>query len=171
MKVQDAIRQQLGFWHGITDSMLGDCADVLHKTTPDSKANSIAVTYAHVVTSEDGIVHGMIEGKPTIFETGGWAAKTGVPAPPGGPGLTPEWAASIKMDLPAFQEYAKQVYAYTDAYLAALSDEELDRKMQGPLGETTVGWITSVLLATHYPGHAGEIAALKGVHGLKGLPF
>jgi len=27
------------------------------------------------------------------------------------------------------------------------------------------------ILGTHLTGHAGEIAALKGVQGMKGLPF
>ena len=87
------------------------------------------------------------------------------------PEMTPEWAASVKMSLPVFQEYAKTVYAATDAYLATVADAELDRKTQTPFGEQTIGWIVSMLLTTHVPGHAGEIAALKGVHGLKGLPF
>jgi hypothetical protein len=75
------------------------------------------------------------------------------------------------MDLPKFQEFAKAVYANTDAYLATLSDADLERKIQGPAGETTLGWFLTTILATHFPGHAGEIAALKGVQGMKGLPF
>ena len=43
--------------------------------------------------------------------------------------------------------------------------------MQGPVGESTVGCMIVNILATHFPQHIGEIAALKGVHGLKGLPF
>ena len=62
-------------------------------------------------------------------------------------------------------------YAATDAYLAGLPDADLERKVQGPAGDTTVGWMIAVVLGTHFPQHVGEIAALKGVHGLKGLPF
>jgi hypothetical protein len=31
--------------------------------------------------------------------------------------------------------------------------------------------MVSAIVATHLPAHAGEIAALKGVQGYKGLPF
>ncbi len=82
-----------------------------------------------------------------------------------------DWAAGVHMSLDSFQAYAKAVFAQTDAYLAGLSDADLVRKGQGPGGETTLGWFVVNILATHVPQHLGEIAALKGVQGLKGLPF
>mgnify|MGYP001567826195 CR=1 FL=1 len=119
MKVQDAVRQQLGFWHG---------AD-------------------------------------------GWEAKTGVSASGPQPSINHEWAKTVKMDYPKFQEYANAVFANTDSYLANLSDADLEKKIQTPIGEQTIGWAVTTLLGTHAPQHIGEIAALKGVQGLKGLPF
>ena len=56
-------------------------------------------------------------------------------------------------------------------YLANLPDSELERKVQGVLGEYTLGWGIAILLCQHAAQHSGEIAALKGVQGLKGLPF
>jgi hypothetical protein len=150
--------------------MLADCGDRLNKTLPGSTLGSIASIYAHAVFAEDGIVNGMFQGKPLIYQSDGWEAKTGVKHP-GGPMQSSDWASGVQMDLPKFQEYAKAVYANTDAYLANLADSELDRKVQGPIGETTIGWFLATILATHFPGHAGEIAALKGVQGMKGLPF
>jgi DinB superfamily len=172
MNAQETVRQQLGFWHGTLDSMLKDCSsDTVNKKLPGSTCNSIGVIFAHTVFSEDGIVNGMFEGKPPIYVAQGWEAKTGVPHPGTGPGQDPDWASKVNMDIPKFQEYAKAVYANTDAYLSSLSDADLEKKVQGPIGETTVGWFLTTILATHFPGHAGEIAALKGVQGLKGLPF
>lgn len=172
MKVQDAVQQQLGFWHGILEGMLTECSsEVLHKSLPDWKANTIAATYTHTVFAEDGIVNGMLQGKTPIYQAEGWQAKTGVAFPGVPPAITPEWSGALKLDLETFKPYAQAVYAATDAYLAGLPDADLDKKMQGPIGETTIGWMITVLLATHYPGHAGEIGSLKGVHGLRGLPF
>lgn len=171
MKVQDSLRTQLDFWHGTIEQMMADCGGVLHKEIPGSTANSIAATYAHGVIAEDVIANVFLQGGQPLYHAGGWEAKTGVAFPGVPPAMTPEWSAAIKMDLPAFQQYAKAVYAATDAYLAALPDADLDKTTQGPFGETTIGWMVSMLLATHPVGHAGEIAALKGVHGLKGLPF
>ena len=172
MKVQDSVRTQLDFWHGTMEQMIGECAgDILHRDIAGSTVNSIAATYAHAVIAEDVIGHVFLQGAQPLYQAGGWEAKAGVAFPGVPPAMTEEWAAAVKMNLPSFQEYAKAVYATTDAYLAKVADEELDRKTQGPFGETTIGWMVSMLLATHPVGHAGEVAALKGVHGLKGLPF
>jgi hypothetical protein len=170
MNAQEAVRQQLGFWHGIGNQVMGDCGGALNQRLSNANVGSIASIYAHAVFSEDGIVNGMMQGKPLVYEDGGWEAKTGVKHP-GGPMQSEDWAASVTMDLPSFQEYAAAVFARTDAFLANLADSEMERKIQGPIGETTVGWMVVYILATHFPQHLGEIAALKGVQGLKGLPF
>ena len=172
MNVQQAIREQLEFWRGTLDQMVSECsAEVLHKTIPGSTTNTIAATYVHAIISEDVIVHAMLQGKASLYQSGGWEAKTGVAFPGVPPAMSPEWAGALKLNLAPFQEYAKVVYAATDAYLAGLPDAELERMTQGPAGETTVGWMVAAILGTHFPSHVGEIAALKGVHGLKGLPF
>lgn len=170
MNAQEAVRQQLAFWHGISNQVLGDCAGALNQRIENAKVGSIASIYAHAVFAEDSIVNGAFQGKPLLYQAEGWEQKTGVPYP-GGPLQNEDWAASVKMDLGTFQEYAKAVFAQTDAYLGALPDAELDRKIQGPIGETTIGWFAVNILGTHFPQHIGEIAALKGIHGLKGLPF
>jgi hypothetical protein len=74
--------------------------------------------------------------------------------------------------LPVFREYAKAVYGATDAYIARLSDSGLARKVQtGFIGEQSAAFVISNILGWHIAEHTGEIAALKGVQGLKGLPF
>jgi hypothetical protein len=172
MNAQQAVRQQLGFWHGVMEGVVGECGnDVINKHVPGATVTSIASIYAHAVFSEDAIVNGMLQGKPPMFQSDGWEAKTGVSASGTQPSINPDWAKSVKMDFPKFQEYAKQVFANTDAFIGGLSDADLERKVQTPIGEQTVGWVVVSLLGTHFPQHAGEIAAVKGVQGLKGLPF
>jgi hypothetical protein len=76
------------------------------------------------------------------------------------------------MNLPSFREYAKAVYAATDAYVASLGPADLERKVDtGFVGEQTVGYVLGNICVGHVAEHNGEIAALKGVQGLKGLPF
>jgi len=170
MNAQEAVKQQLNFWHGVGGQVVGDCGDALNRRLDNAKVGSIASIYAHAVFAEDGIVNGMFRNKPLLFQDGAWESKVGVKHP-GGPMQSEDWAATVNMDLASFQEYARAVFAQTDAYLTGLSDAEMDRKIQGPAGETTIGWMVVNILATHFPQHAGEIAALKGVQGLKGLPF
>ena len=171
MNVQSAVQLQLNFWHPVLDGMVSECdSEVLGKDLPGATVTSIGSVYAHIVLSEDSIISGMCQSKPTVYETGGWKGKLNVPFE-GSPALSPDWAKGLKLDLAPFREYAKAVYGATDAYLAALPDAELERKVQTPIGEQTIGWVLVALLATHLPQHSGEIAALKGVQGLKGLPF
>ena len=170
MNIQTAVQKQLEFWHGIIDGTVADCpSDTLHRLIPGSTIGSIASTYAHAVLGEDIVVHAMFQGKPPIFEAQGWAAKTGVSNP--GPMQNLDWAKTVKLNVPAFQEYAKTVYAATNAFLAGLTEADLQRKVPGPVGEQPLEESLVVLLATHYMAHGGEITALKGAQGLKGLPF
>jgi hypothetical protein len=108
MNAQETVRQQLGFWHGILDTMLNDVGEKLNARLPGSTCDSIGSIYAHMVFAEDGIVNGMFQGKPLLYIANGWEAKTGVQHP-GGPMQTPDWASKVHMDLPKFQEYAKAV--------------------------------------------------------------
>lgn len=171
MNVQDAIRTQLSFWHPVLDGMVGECGqDVIANNLPDATITSIGSVYAHIVMSEDAIVNGMLQGKPTIYESDGWKEKIGISFE-GRPSLEQEWARKLVLDLGPFKEYAQAVYANSDAYIGGLPDADLDQKKQTPIGEQSVGWVLAALLATHLPQHTGEIAALKGVQGLKGLPF
>jgi uncharacterized damage-inducible protein DinB len=170
MNSQGAARQQLQFWHGALNGVMGDCGEALNKQLPGATITSISSVYAHMVFAEDVIVNGMLQGKPPLYQQDGWEAKAGVPFP-GIPPSIGEWAKTVKMDFPKFNEYAKAVFANTDSYLASVSDADLQKKVQTPIGEQTAEWAIVTLLATHAPQHIGEIAALKGVQGLKGLPF
>jgi hypothetical protein len=163
-------KMQLGMWHGALSSMMGDCGDDVLNKEPNGTVTSISSIYAHIVFGEDVIVNGMLQGKPTVYESGNWDGKASVQSP-GQPYMRQDWAQTVKMDFPKFQEYAQAVFAATDAYLDTVSDADLQKKIQTPAGEQTVEWAIATLLATHAPQHAGEIAALKGVEGLKGLPF
>jgi hypothetical protein len=109
-------------------------------------------------------------GKPTLFERDGWSARTGVPVP-GGPMMTPDWIANVRMNIDEFKEYAKAVYAQTDDLIANLPDESWNKEISGPMGKQTAFQMFSTIGLFHISEHAGEIAALKGVQDLKGLPF
>ena len=172
MTPQAVLRQQLAGYHDILEQTIADTPqDALDKNLPGATITSIGSIYAHLVFAEDGIVHGMLQGKAPIYKAQNWASRTDVQMPEPG-GFNPEWARAVRMKLPAFREYAKAVYAATDGYVGGLSDADLGRKVQtGFVGEQTVAFVISNILGWHAAQHTGEIAALKGVQGLKGLPF
>jgi len=172
MNLQEAVKLQLGMWHGVVDGQVADCSsDVLHKNVDGATITSIASVYAHIAFGEDFIVQGMLQGKTPVYFAGGWDKKLSVTPPGESPEMKPEWGKQVQMDVPAFQAYAKDVWAATDAYLTNVSEKDLDRKVQTPAGEQNVAWAIAAILGTHAPQHSGEIAALKGVQGAKGLPF
>jgi hypothetical protein len=172
MNSPQTVQQQLGMWHGVCDGMVAGCGDALNKNIDGATITSIASVYAHIVFAEDFITQGMLQGKTPIFHANGWAQKLGVkPASDTDPAMQPDWGRNVKMDAAQFQEYAKEVYAATNAYLSGVSESELQQKAQTPIGEQTKEWVVVNLLGTHVPQHTGEIAALMGVQGQKGLPF
>ena len=66
--------------------------------------------------------------------------------------------------------YEQAIRVATDTYLADLTAEELERQVT--LGGNVLP-VAEVLmtLVVHIASHAGEIAAVKGMQGIKGLPL
>lgn len=72
------------------------------------------------------------------------------------------------LDLAVVREYAQFVYAATDDFFAGAPEEKLLEEVEGPVGRVLV---VGDIMLSHVSEHWGEIVALKGVQGLKGLPF
>lgn len=170
MDFRTYLRGQLTFAHTTLERVVEDLpSDLLHKAIPGSTTPNIAAIYAHAVLAEDNILNGMIMGRAPLFNAD-LAAKTGVPMNPT-PQQNDAWAKSIKMNLPAFREFAQTVYANTDKIVADMDDATAEAIVDTPLGKQPRQEFVGGLGVTHMWGHLGEIAALKGVEGLKGLPF
>jgi DinB superfamily len=172
MTPQSLLGQQLAGYHDILEQTIADCAqETLDRNLPNATITNIGSIYAHIIFSEDGIVQGMLQKKTPLYHSQGWASRLNV-AMPANPQFDPTWGRAVRMNLPSFREYAKAVYAATDAYVASLGPPDLERKVDtGFVGEQTVGYVLGNICVGHVAEHNGEIAALKGVQGLKGLPF
>ena len=94
----------------------------------------------------------------------------GIALPPGGGGGSWEEANASNFSLEAVRDYITAVRASVDAYIANLTDEELSRMVQSIGGEQPIAAVLA-LIVVHAAGHYGEVAALKGTQGAKGLPF
>jgi DinB family protein len=171
------VRQALGDAHAQLEATMQDVTPELAHWPPPGTANPLGATYAHVVISEDMIVHGMLQQGAPLFATT-WAGRTGISEPMPMPGPEWEnygaWARRVRVDLGALREYAQAVYAATDTYLASLPTDALDRQLDLSalgMGQMTLAWVFSRMLFGHVDNICGEIACLKGIQGAKGYPF
>ena len=129
---------------------------------PDSTANTIAATFLHAYYTEDAMLHRLLGGR-TVFEEGGWHQRLGYdPAA--------AWTLDAKPETSLLLSYAAAVTAATRDYLANLAPAALDHEVETPRGRRVLAFRLSVYLVAHKFQHAGEISALMGCQGLKGLP-
>lgn len=131
---------------------------------PDSStANPIAVIFLHVYTGQDRLI-GRAHGKPPILDAGGWSERLGYDS-------AQTWSPIVHPDLDAYRAYAAELSIMTTDYLSNLDPDTLEKEIESPRGRRTVAAALSLVLTMHKLTHAGEIAALLGCQGVKGLPF
>ncbi len=162
------INKQVAGMRRLVDGTVGDLTIEQFNWTPPGTCNPIGATFTHLHVSEDRFVQGVILSKPLVWEKGGWGAQVGLSQIPGRGVWDEIRSASLSFD--SVKGYAQAVRAATDAYLATLTPDELDHQVTIFGGERPVADVL-VTLIVHTLGHAGEIAALKGAQGAKGLPF
>jgi hypothetical protein len=172
MDAVEQLRSQFALAHRLLDQVLADVSDEQFRAKPAGTINPIASIWAHIVHTEDLLVNARTLQRPTVSASGGWSAKTGVPEPdqPSQPDDQGAWVAN--MDIPAFRDYAAAVFAATEEGLANADLALLEREVEmGPMGKRPALFMVSGIGLYHVGEHTGEIAAIKGVSGAKGLPF
>ena len=152
------------------DTMRGtmeDVSDEVMHALPGGSANTIAANVAHAAASIDGVVHGILQGKAPLM----MSEDTGMSTPPPQGFEWGDWGQTVQVNRDTFHPYIGKVMEGAIGYLGSLSDSDLERVAKSPTGnEMTVSqWFTILILNTAW--HTGEIAALKGTHGLKGYQF
>ena len=163
------IRQTIEAVHGqVDDSTSGLTVEQLN-SVPSGTANPISAVFVHCLNSEDFFIQTVLQGKPRLWEAQGWAEKTGVKNTPGYGGNWDEFK-HMTLALEPILAYQQVVRAATSDYLAKLTPAELDRTVKFPGGDRSAAAMLTLLI-THTLCHAGEIAVLKGIQGVKGLPY
>jgi len=165
------VRSYLSDAHWLLDRVVDGLADDHLHWVPPGTANTIAATYAHVIGSEDVFVQELLLGRRPLGEDD-WSGRTGIslPIPRRGADWL-QWSRRVRIDAVAARAYASAVYAASDAYLTGLEPDALDRPPRAPVpGGQTLGWLVNNLLIGHAVLHGGEIAVLRGIQGLQGLP-
>jgi hypothetical protein len=167
VELKDYLAANLDDAHRMANIALDALTDEVAHYRGSDTVNSIAQILAHMTMGEDGLIHRTIQGGQRLFETQGWESKTGIPS---GQGLV--WQDKLwRLNLPAFAEYQAAVQEAASACVRSLSQADLEREVVfGPFTRPVADQLRGIVIH-HLLGHSGEISALKGVQGLKGLPF
>jgi uncharacterized damage-inducible protein DinB len=169
MEIFEYIRRQITGMRSTAEMTMRDITIEQFNWTPPGTMNTISATFIHLTSVEDHFIQGILQEKPRIWDAQGWSEKTGVKKTPG---IGENWDEFKHLHLqPAdFLEYQKAVWTATDNYMTNLTTMELDRKVKLGTRELTVAEL--LIMATNQSlSHTGEIAALKGIQGAKGLPI
>jgi len=169
MDTLEFIRRMISAGHHQVDAAMQDTTTEQFNWVPSGTANPISATFIHCLNSEDFFVQEILQGKTRVWEDECCGEKTGVKNTPGYGGNWEEFK-HMTVELSPVLDYQQAVRAATDAYLEKLTLEDLDRKVKFAGGERSVADML-ILSSSHTLSHAGEIAALKGMQGVKGLPF
>jgi uncharacterized damage-inducible protein DinB len=167
MKALDLIRKQTEEAHTELAASLQGVSNTVANSGSSATRNSIAAIYAHALLSADIFFNVAINGGAPVLFSSGSADKLGI-ADPNPRNWDALRAATFKTaDLSA---YGAAVLTSIQTTLAGLTEAGLARKFEF-FGEQTTVVDTIALAISHATTHNGEIAALKGVSGLKGLPY
>ncbi len=168
MSATDFMAQTLEFVHrGFLGAGDGLSEEQLH-FVPEGQSHSIAWCMWHGARIEDLFFQQIFQGTPSEWETGGWAAKTGLPEKGFGTGQPVDEAKRVRIaSRDAFRDYQSRVAELATTYLSSLTDADLQREVK--LGERTetLGQSINLHLVIHLNGHRGEINLLRGMMGFE----
>ena len=170
------IKDQIKDAHTTFEGTVSDIKDAHLHVNPGGKALPLGSLVAHLVYSEDVILHGMIQGKSPLYLTS-WKGKTGASTPM--PAMDEkwvqahsDWAKSVQIKFPQLLKYMKTVFATTEKYISTLSEKDLEKEIDlGSWGKKTLVSLLSGFIIAHTNSLTGEISAIKGINGAKGYPF
>jgi hypothetical protein len=155
-----SLEQSFWLFNVIADGM----TDEQYNWKPEGTANSIAKSHVHAMSSVDFFINGTLKCSP--LEWPPFASAHGLPANP-----ADIWACTTPVSLSAMKEYTASVQKAVLEYVDSLKGEDFDREVETPFfGKKNVAFMVG-LAAVHTMGHGGDMSAVKGLQGLKGLPF
>lgn len=167
MSAVDFMKQTLDFIHrGFGGAPEGLSSEQLH-FVPEGQSHSIAWCMWHGARVEDLFFQQLFQGKPAEWDTGAWAAKTGLPEKGFGTGQATDEARAVQItDLAAFRAYQAKVADLTTSFLESLTDADLGRDVKLRDRSETLGESINLHLVIHLNGHRGEVNLLRGMLGV-----
>ena len=173
MAIIDFCVEQFKRLHADFDAVVAGLTPEHLHWRPAGQANHIAFVIWHYSRTEDNIIQFVLQRQPTIWMEEGWHETLGLDSKAQGTGMAAEDAAALRLpSVEEFAPYMRKVWDRTEAYLATLSESDLERTtMIRPQGERRVMTILTESMLTHGFSHLGEIWVLRSLQGLEGAPF
>lgn len=157
-------RQQLEQIFGLVNAAAGGMDDTQYNWEPAGTCNSASKSHVHMLTSLDFFINAKVRGQDLAWST--FAPANGLPANP-----LEVWNHGGAISQAAVAEYGKGLQQSVLDYVSSLSDADLDREVDTQFfGTKSIAFVLQ-LAAMHCAGHAGDVSAVKGMQGLKGIPF
>ena len=162
------VQKQLAAAKRQFDGVMQETTEEQINWKPGGTANTIGVTLVHLANTLDNSFQKVLQDRPSLWEKEGWGEKLGLSGPPGRVNGWDE-IKSKHLALEPVSGYAAAAFKQAEDFVAGLKAEDLERIVimygnERPLAEVLV------MQFTHTVVHTGEIAALKGMQGVKGLP-
>lgn len=169
MDIKTYIQQQMANLYNQIDAAVKDTTDEQFNWPPPGTINPISAILIHMLIAEDYFINTVIQGKSPCWVEQEWGQKTCVQTPPQ-QGCSWDEFRTVQISVAPVLAYEQAVRDSTDTFLTDLAVEDLDRQVDFVGNELSVAEVLMTLVV-HSASHAGEIAAIKGMQGLKGLPF
>ncbi|HLZ69726.1 MAG TPA: DinB family protein [Dehalococcoidia bacterium] len=170
MTLVEFIQAELTRLHGLLERGVADLSPAQWHMVPAGAgtANTIAFELWHYARTEDNIVQFILQGRPTVWMDGGWAARLGLPERVQGTGMATAEAQALRIaDFDGFAQYRREVWASTDAYLANPDEATFSQpKLVKPLGEMPAIRALGQVCMTHGFTHLGELELSRTLLGL-----
>ncbi len=177
--------RRVAVMHQLWQQALADMT--LEQVNHHERAGVLPITFSlfHYVQGEDRSVAERLLGEPTMWESGGWGAKTGIAAESIRRGAPIAVAEQLRLaDLDSWRAYQTAVFHRTDVVLRELPDARWDEvlfpavpdQIRGGFlgylagdGPVVLGDMMDVFLYQHGMRHLGEIEHARSLVGLQGV--
>jgi uncharacterized damage-inducible protein DinB len=154
------------------DAIADLSTEQLHWRANDNGCH-IAFILWHYYRTQDNVILFVLQRKPTVWIEEGWDKRFGLDRIAQGTGMSLEDAQALRINSKEdFLTYMDSVAKATDAFLAGLDDDALEQATTvKPVGEMPVRNAIATMCLNHGFTHLGEIQHLRGLQGLRGMPF
>lgn len=158
------VKGQLEQAFGIMNVSAAGMTDEQYNFNAGGTCNTPAKSHVHAASSIDFFINLIIGQGKTHWDA--VAKAHGLPESP-----LAIWQHEAPIPFAPIDQYSKDVQNAALEVVSKLTADDLDREFETNFIGKKSGSFLLQLTCVHVTGHGGDIAAIKGMQGLKGLPF